>query len=174
MNPLALDRLFERLGAVYGGSFRVLWSAAPIEDVKKVWSAELGSMDLKAIAWALQNLPERCPNSIEFRNLCKQAPRPDVFVLPMQAPVTEEGKRLAKQTFAALNLYGDPLAWCKRPKSQKAVEFLVIGAQKDNRLRTILRQHMENEGVDCQTVEAQKEIQRLAKNPPSFMLRIEE
>ena len=51
--------------------------SVPMVDVKTAWAHELSGYAnrLQDVAWALENLPERCPNVIEFRNLCRQAPR---------------------------------------------------------------------------------------------------
>ena len=80
----AVDRLFERLAAIYGAAWLRQWDGIPINDVKAVWAHELSGFSgrLEAIAWALENLPERCPNVIEFRNICRQAPAPEVPKLP--------------------------------------------------------------------------------------------
>ena len=79
----AVDRLFNRLSLTYGSQFTRMWSNAPMSEVKSAWAYELGifTENLKAIGWALENLPERCPNLIEFKSLCKQAPRPQTLKL---------------------------------------------------------------------------------------------
>ena len=76
---VALDRLFARLTATYGAAWDRSLGQAPINDVKALWAHELQgfSSHLDAVAWALENLPERCPNVIEFRNLCRRAPEPE-------------------------------------------------------------------------------------------------
>ncbi len=80
----AIDRLFERLSATYGSAWSRQWETVPMNDVKSAWAYELGSyaQRLEAVAWALENLPERCPNAIEFRNLCRSAPAPQTPKLP--------------------------------------------------------------------------------------------
>lgn len=80
----AIDRLFERLGATYGAAWTRQWVDVPMNDVKTAWAHELQgyATNLQPIAWALENLPERCPNVIEFRNLCRHAPAPEVPRLP--------------------------------------------------------------------------------------------
>ncbi|MBT9493911.1 MAG: hypothetical protein IV107_16555 [Paucibacter sp.] len=52
--------------------------------VKSSWAHELAMFSgrLEAIAWALEMLPERCPNVLEFRKICRSAPAPDVPRLP--------------------------------------------------------------------------------------------
>lgn len=78
----AIDRLFERLAATYGSAWTRQWADVPIGDAKSAWAHELGGYRLESLAWALENLPERCPNVIEFRNICRRAPAPDVPALP--------------------------------------------------------------------------------------------
>ena len=73
----AVDRIFLRLLATYGTEFSGRYAGVQDGDLKSMWAHELAGFasDLASIAWALENLPERCPNVIEFRNLCRQAPR---------------------------------------------------------------------------------------------------
>jgi hypothetical protein len=80
----AVDRLFERLGVTYGADWDRSLGSAPIADVKGVWAHELAGFadKLPLLAWALENLPERPPNVIQFRNLCRLAPAPSAPRLP--------------------------------------------------------------------------------------------
>lgn len=80
----AVDRVFLRLLATYGTEFSGRYSGVQDGDLKSMWAHELAGFasDLPSIAWALENLPERCPNAIAFRNLCRQAPRAEVPQLP--------------------------------------------------------------------------------------------
>lgn len=80
----AVDRLFERLGATYGAAWDRSLGSAPIGDLKSAWCHELSGFSdkLSMLAWALENLPERCPNVIEFRNLARRAPVPETKRLP--------------------------------------------------------------------------------------------
>jgi hypothetical protein len=78
------DRLFDRLAATYGSQWLSLWAALPIGEVKGLWAFELAPFAerLDAIAWALENLPERPPNLVAFKALCRQAPRTEPAPLP--------------------------------------------------------------------------------------------
>lgn len=84
MRPDAVDRLFKRLAATYGSEWDRQLGLSPIGDTKAAWAHELSMFSdrLEAVAWALENLPERCPNVIAFKNLCKQAPAKEVERLP--------------------------------------------------------------------------------------------
>lgn len=75
---ITIDRVFERLAAIYGRQFLDLYADIDPASVKTEWGHELGifanAAGLRRIQWALQNLPDRAPNAIQFRNLCRQAP----------------------------------------------------------------------------------------------------
>ena len=76
-NPITMaevvDRLFTRLAASYGAEWTRQWKDTPVVDMKTAWGHELAGFisDLGAIAQALDNLPERCPNVIQFKALCR-------------------------------------------------------------------------------------------------------
>lgn len=91
----AIDRMFSRLQGTYGAAWERSHGATPMSDVKAVWGHELAGFGdkLKLIAWALENLPERCPNVIEFRNLCRRAPSDE----PLQLAVKQDPDKLAKE-----------------------------------------------------------------------------
>lgn len=117
----AIDRLFERLGATYGSAWTRQWADVPLSEVKTVWAHELSGYanesGLKAIAWVLENLPEKCPNTIEFRNLCRRAPAPAVPLLPEPKAdperVAAELAKLASVRKAAASSTRDHKAWAK-------------------------------------------------------------
>lgn len=82
-----VDRIFARLQGVYGREFTGQFSVIDqngndvgLENAKTVWAQELGvfAYNSDAIAFALLNLPERAPNAIKFKELCRLAPRPTV------------------------------------------------------------------------------------------------
>lgn len=82
-----VDRIFARLQGVYGREFTGQFSVIDqngndvgLENAKTVWAQELGAFayNSDAIAFALLNLPERAPNAIKFKELCRLAPRPTV------------------------------------------------------------------------------------------------
>lgn len=117
-----VDRIFSRLAATYGAAWDRQSGAAPLADYKTVWAHELAGFlqtreSMMAIAWALENLPERCPNVIEFRNLCRQAPAPDVPRLP-EPKVDAERVRAELAKLAPLrepvSAPTDSRAWARR------------------------------------------------------------
>lgn len=116
----AIDRLFDRLGATYGSQWDKALGNAPLGDVKTLWAHELSAYatSLHRIAWALENLPPRCPNVIEFKMLCKQAPAPEVPALPEPKADPERLKRelakLADIKKTAVADKTDHKTWAKR------------------------------------------------------------
>ena len=99
LSSKAIDRLFERLAATYGRDWVAQWAGLEPNSVKSLWAHELApfATRLDAVAWALENLPERCPNAIQFRALCRQAPTPQVeALLPPRADPQRVAAELAK------------------------------------------------------------------------------
>lgn len=82
----AIDRLFDRLTATYGRQFTEMYAGVDPQSVKTTWAMELDywgtPTGMQAIAWALENLPERAPNAIQFKALVRNAPPPEVPRLP--------------------------------------------------------------------------------------------
>ncbi len=117
-----IDRLFSRLNAVYGMAWDRQMGNAPLPDVKSAWGHELAGFSdkLGMLAWALDNLPERCPNVIEFKHLARRAPVPEAARLPEPkadpARVAAELARVAPAVESARSTLGfvDHKAWAKR------------------------------------------------------------
>jgi hypothetical protein len=80
----AIDRLFERMALTYGRQWSNMYEGQPLNDVKTLWAHELAGFNgrLECVAWALDNLPDRAPNIIEFRKICRAAPQPETPQLP--------------------------------------------------------------------------------------------
>lgn len=119
----AVDRLFERMAATYGAAWVRQWADVPPSDVKTAWAHELSGYasetGLKAVAWALENLPDRVPNAIQFRNLCRLAPATEAPRLPEPKA---DPQRLAAELAKLGNIRAkvvsesrvDHKAWAKR------------------------------------------------------------
>lgn len=82
-----VDRIFARLQGIYGREFTGQFSVIDnngndigMENAKTVWAQELSDFAYNpdAIGFALLNLPERVPNAIKFKEICRLAPRPTV------------------------------------------------------------------------------------------------
>ena len=121
--PQAIDRLFQRLSATYGAAWTRQWADVPMADVKAAWAHELATFatSLHRIAWALENLPPRCPNAVEFKALCRQAPAPEVPRLPEPKADPERVKaELAKLASVPAAQRQDPKAWAQRIMARHA------------------------------------------------------
>ena len=123
----AVDRLFDRLALTYGAEWSGKWRDVDEVQLKSMWAHELSafSESLKAIGWALENLPAKCPNLIEFKNLCRQAPRE--MMVALDAPKADRSivdAEMAKIAASALKPKTDEhgrvdyLAWAKRLKAR--------------------------------------------------------
>lgn len=120
----AVERLFDRLSMTYGAEFKNKWTGMPLNEIKTHWAYELSQFagNLNAIGWALQNLPDRCPNLIEFKSLCKQAPRPTTIALdapkvPIEVVDTEISKIIASLVKTPEST-GDHKRWARRLKER--------------------------------------------------------
>lgn len=82
------DRLFAQLRLRYGAAMDALFAGQDLRQVAADWAAVLDGWEAHpdAIRWALDNLPERAPNAIAFRNLCRSAPQIRAQALPEPAP----------------------------------------------------------------------------------------
>jgi hypothetical protein len=71
------DKLFEKLRAFYGAEWDRMYAGQHLPDVKAAWCDALSpwSESADVIRFALANLPEKPPNAIAFRNLCRSAPQ---------------------------------------------------------------------------------------------------
>ena len=93
----AINRMFDRLSATWGRDFMNQWEGLKGDKIKAAWAHELSGYNaslkpnpelvdnrklLQPIAWALENLPEKPMNAIQFRALCQRAPVPDTLRLP--------------------------------------------------------------------------------------------
>lgn len=89
----AIERVFDRLTLTYGRDFTARFQGLDANSVRSLWAHELDAFgsDLGSIAWALEHLPERAPNAIEFRNLARQAPRPEAAA-QLEAPKAHPGR----------------------------------------------------------------------------------
>lgn len=96
LSPQVVDRLFDCLTATYGRDFTGRWEGLDAAAVKASWAHELAgcAQCLHVIAWALEHLPERAPNVIEFRALCRKAPAKEVPLLP--SPPADTGRVAAE------------------------------------------------------------------------------
>jgi hypothetical protein len=82
-----VDYVVRVLSAAYGRAWELSLGKVPLVDVMTVWANALDGFSQSkngraAIRWALNNLPEPCPNAMAFRALCRQAPAVELPLLP--------------------------------------------------------------------------------------------
>ena len=106
MLPLkAIDRLFQRMLMVYGTEWSNKWRSMDDQEVKGTWAKELGSTTVEELSWAVNNLPVHAPNLIQFKDLCRQAPRKqDVPVVEWNGKTDEAtAKKAIEQAGIVIN-----------------------------------------------------------------------
>lgn len=106
-----VDRIFFRLLGTYGSQFTMTFSKVDDKGrdigmmaAKEVWAQELGGFADrdKVIAYALDNLPERCPNAIVFRDICRHAPTNAHYSAPALPPPPEPSKEVREERLKQL------------------------------------------------------------------------
>lgn len=141
-----IDRIFERLAGIYGLQFSAKFPNT--DEAKGVWAAELGAYDSRpeAIQFALDNLPiDHAPNVLEFREICRRAPREEPKRPEDNIPANpERAAEFVRKAESVMAQERDHLLWAKRPAHQVAMNLIVSGCKTDPRLRGILREHIAN------------------------------
>ncbi len=142
------------MAAMYGRLFAEMWAGVDLREVKLAWADDLGPFSGSQIAWAMEQCKARelPPTLPAFRNLCQQAPRPEVPALP--APKVPH--EVAQQRAAELRRNADKIAarridgtaWACTPPAGEARgtqwEKLVIELAEsgDQRFLQILAEHV--------------------------------
>lgn len=115
IHPEVLNRIFKRMAATYGAAWDRSIGSAPIDDIREIWAHELAGFASKLgdIAWGLENLPEKCPNVLEFRALCRRAPAPELKQLQSPPANPERMKAAMTELRGALgqSIQRDPKQW---------------------------------------------------------------
>lgn len=124
-----VEYVFQVLLATYGQAWERSLGTAPPGDVKTVWANALDGVShskaaRKSISWALNNLPEKPPNSREFLALCRRVPAADVPKLPEPkadpARVAAELAKLAPIRAAVPDSPHGMKAWAYRLQARHA------------------------------------------------------
>lgn len=103
VSPSAVvDRLFAKLGAMYGRAWLDMWVGAPMDEVKAEWASWLHGVELDAVRLALDSLVAQGrafpPTLPEFVSLCRQHRRKGAHRLALAAPRSDAPSNV----FAAL------------------------------------------------------------------------
>lgn len=125
-----VEHLFGRLTLRYGAAFLRQWPDADPELVKADWAEVLDGTSGRALRYALRYLPERPPNAIQFRDICRRAPAPDVVAIA--APVERaDPERVTAIVSRAMRPAGLPQ---ESPADRCARNILRIAAERGGRL----------------------------------------
>ena len=90
MFPTAyVDRLFDRLAAMYGKHWLEQWAGVPMADVKDTWQEVLAGVTGQQVAEALKACGKFPPTLPEFVALCKSAPITAAHRPYLSAPKTK-------------------------------------------------------------------------------------
>lgn len=131
-----VSRIFQSLTGIYGAQFRSKFSQLEngvdvgIAMAAQSWAKELGNFADKpeAISYALDHLPtDHAPNALEFRDICRRAPQKQVQQVEYK-PTAEDRERQREMSHKATQAVArkdfDGLLWAKKPKSQRAMDFV--------------------------------------------------
>jgi len=165
-----IDRLFDRFVALFGAQkVAGMWAGSPMAVVKQTDAEQLGRLDPDMVRHGLQRCVddglEWPPTLPEFVALCRRAVvaahQPAPLLPSVSRADAAENLRRVRELLADVRP-PEPMFWAKHPKSPAAVHLLIRGAASDHRLADILLEHFRTEGVECRSVEAAAEINRLA------------
>lgn len=159
--PQWIDKIFSRLQGIYGTQFTSKFSRVDsgvdvgLLNAKDVWAEELGGFGDhgEAIGYALKNLPaDFCPNAIEFRELCRRAPRKEAPALTHaltdeeRKHQSEMAKRLGDAIGAGKLQDGIDTHWATHPRTKIHLDFIFEAARRDQRFRPCIEQ-MVDDGI---------------------------
>lgn len=157
---VVITKLFARLQGIYGTSFTSKFSTGVNaqtgvddgwENAKAVWAEDLAGYAerLEVIADALKHVdPDRPPTSRQFAQLCNEAAKHAELRKPQKAlpyvPTADDRERARAAANAAAKAMSnrpdeyDGLFWAKHPKCQKAMDMVIDGAKRSEKLRQVL------------------------------------
>jgi hypothetical protein len=120
-----VEKIFEKLSVTYGRDFLARWDGFKDEamlDVKRDWAMELGGFieQPDAISHALAHLPAKAPNVLEFRQLCRSAPKPEFKQLPRPAQDPQKVAEVVGVVKSKLTQLPavEPKAWARKLKAR--------------------------------------------------------
>lgn len=173
------EKLLQTMEGLYGAEFGRRWGGYSPDEVCALWAREMalagiGEHGLRAGLQALRQ-EARPPSIPRFIQMCRENARPAV-----EAKMVEYDGYTRKEDAKAkianlLALVGngpaarDAMYWAKHPKSVKAVELLFAGAEHDERLRSIIRSHIETQGEKCRSDDAVLALAARLESPPSWL-----
>lgn len=174
------DRLFQRLAAIYGHQKLATMFADDSGEVRATWEEQVRRFRPDVLRRAIQSLIDSGndwpPTLAQFIGICRDFSRTEQSAaLPaLPPPSATDVARAAEQIGQIAGALSRPddadrLSWARKPRSEHAVRLLLRGAERDPRLRDILRGHIAEDGAQCETALATAEVAAIKANPPAFM-----
>lgn len=127
-----VEKIFDKLTLNYGVDFMARYKGIPISDVKTDWADVLGCFESRpsAIAFFLENLPDRPPTAQQAKNLCLAAPHVENTLAienesaAGKARIAEELAKLAPLRQSLNNVEKkDCRAWARKLLAEHAAGF---------------------------------------------------
>lgn len=133
LSSQAIDQIFAQLHIVWGRNFLAQYEGQDLTVIKANWARTLAGLDRRphAIAYAIENLPPKQMNALEFRDLCRRAPDPVQPRLPPPAidkARAREALRMARQALAG---GADPLEWARKLQARERAGERLTLAQRE-------------------------------------------
>jgi hypothetical protein len=115
-----IDRIFTKLTLTYGQAFLRQYDGVEMADVKANWGHELACFQQSpdAIRHGLEHLPERPPNIVQFRDLCRIPVKP-VLLTNDLPPVDPKMAALVKDALSKAERRIGDREWAERLKSKE-------------------------------------------------------
>lgn len=154
-----VERLFERLTALYGNEFAGKYREVPAQRVKETWLDLLAPYTAGQISRALNDCKhlKRAPNAPEFAEMCRQAwaDDRDTEAKENKRPLTEEEKRRWKEAQAKA------LSEAEKITQAKAATLEVNGITVDRYKQwavNLIRREASGESLQSVSTEAWREV----------------
>ena len=74
MDIQVIEIIFKKMAHIYGKDFIDQHKHAQMQEVMQNWAKELAGFRPHEIDYGLERLPDRPPNVIQFRDVCRMAP----------------------------------------------------------------------------------------------------
>ena len=81
MDIQVIEIIFKKMALTYGKAFMDQYRDVHIQEVMQNWAKELAGFRPHEISYGLECLPDKPPNVIQFRAVCRMAPPPIVKML---------------------------------------------------------------------------------------------
>jgi hypothetical protein len=126
-----VDGIFGKLAVRYGAAFTRQWDGIDPALVKADWAEVLSGFTADDIAYALAHLPsDRAPNSSQFRDICRLAPRNGFASLP--APRERPSAAVVGRLRAITSRRWGDRAWAERLRAREEAGESLSQFQRDS------------------------------------------